>query len=305
MRFDEKIKSLVKEAELYRSQGLLNEALDTYKKMQVLIESTQNVKNKETLLKKISNKVDALYHQMEEELSDIKPPEVSKDEQDAIENLIPKDDPEAKGSPEMAAALSLAKTGQFDQAIEKFTQLLSQDSLRFDAAKNIVWCWIQQKEVEKALGRVKQWMVGNVLSLDEVNGVRAYFEALVKELGLDAQISTVNIQKKLEPESEVEDQDILDINSTRFKLLRGSRKGEEVELEISFQAGKYLKMLVPKRDRQLIESVNVGDRFNGMQFYSPMAIFSGTGYVSSKVTISAGPKKGDYSLEIKILNIQT
>lgn len=305
MKFGEKVKSLIKEAELYRTQGLLSEALDAYKNVQVLIESTQNVKNKDTLLKKIANKIDALYSQMEVELSVKPPPRVSEDAQSVIKDMIPEDDPEAKGSSSLAGALALAKFGQYDQAIEELTRLISNESLRFEAAKNIIWCWIQQGEVDKALARVKQWMVGNLLTLDEVNNVRSYFEELVRESGLDSQVSKDKIQKNLEPDSEVEDEDILDINSTRFKIPRGARQGEPVELEISFQAGKYLKILVAKKERQLIESLNVGDQLTAMTFYSPMAIFSGTGYVSSKVMINAGPKKGDYSLEIKILNIQT
>ena len=305
MNFGEKVKSLIKEAELYKSQGLLNEALDTYKNVQTLIESTKNIKNKDSLLKKIAGKIDALYAQMETEFATPEPPKVSADAQSVIKEMITEDDPEAKGSSSLAGALALAKFGQYDQAIEELTRLLSYESLRLEAAKNIVWCWLQQNEVDKALGRVKQWMSGNVLTLNEVNSVRTYFEELVQKGGLDTRISPDKIHKDLEPESQVDDEDILDINSTRFNLPRGARRGETVELEVSFQAGKYLKMLVPKRDQKLIDSLSVGDQLNGMIFYSPMAIFSGIGYVSSKVTINAGPKKGDYSLEIKILSIQT
>jgi len=305
MNFGEKVKSLIKEGELYKSQGLLNEALDTYKNVQTLIESTKNIKNKDSLLKKITDKIDALYAQMETEFATPEPPKVSKDAQSVIKEMMTEDDPEAKGSSSLAGALALAKFGQYDQATEELTRLLSYDSLRLEAAKNIVWCWVQQNEVDKALGRVKQWMSGNVLTLNEVNSVRAYFEALVRKTGLDSRISADKIQKDLEPESQVDDEEILDINATRFNLPRGSRKGETVELEVSFQAGKYLKMLVPKKDQKLIDGLSVGDQLNGMIFYSPMAIFSGIGYVSSKVTINAGPKKGDYSLEIKILSIQT
>jgi len=305
MNFGEKVKSLIKEAELYKSQGLLNEALDAYKNVQTLIESTQNIKNKDSLLKKIADKIDFLYAKMETEFATPNPPKVSEDARSVIKEMITEDDPEAKGSSSLAGAVALAKFGQYDQAIEELTRLLSYDSLRLDAAKNIVWCWLQQNEVDKALGRVKQWMSGNVLTLSEVNSVRAYFEELVQKSGLDARISRDKIQKDLEPASQVDDEEILDINSTRFNLPRGPRKGEAVELEVSFQAGKYLKMLVPKKDQKLIEGLSVGDQLNGMIFYSPMAIFSGIGYVSSKVTINAGPKKGDYSLEIKILSIQT
>lgn len=304
MNFGEKVKSLVKEAELYKSQGLLNESLDVYKRIQGLIESTRHVKNKENLLSRISAKIDALYNQMETELAAPEPPRVSEEARSVIKEMVSSEDPEAKGSASLASALALAKFGQFDQAIEELTQLLAYKDLRFDAAKHIVWCWVQQGEADKALGRIKQWRSGVVLMPEELNEVRTYFEELVQKAGPDARISRDQIQKDLEPESEVADEDVLDVESTRFKLPRGDRRGEAVELEVSFQAGKFLKMLVPKKDRKLIESLQVGDQLNAMIFYSPMAIFSGTGYVSSKVTIDAGPKKGDYSLEVKILTIE-
>jgi tetratricopeptide (TPR) repeat protein len=305
MKFDEKVKTLLKEADLYKSQGLLNEALDTYRKLQGLIEATRKVKNKERFLNKIAIKIDGLYRQMEKEFSAPPPPSVSDEARSVIKDMVSPDEPEAKGSVSMASALALAKFGQYEQAIEEFTQLLDYEELRVDAAKHIVWCWIQKGEVEKALGRVKQWKSGDLLSLEELNAVRDHFEKLVQASGLDKRVSTDRIQKDLEPESEVDDEDILDVDSTKFELPRGPRKDETVELEVSFQAGKYLKMLVPKKEQQLIDSLKVGDRLNPMTFFSPIAIFSGTGYISSKVTINAGPKKGDYSLEVKILSIQT
>ncbi len=304
MNFGEKVKCLIKEAELYKTQGLLNESLDIYKNVEVLIEATQNVKNKDRFLAKIAHKIDSLYKQIETELSAPKPPRVSEEAQSVMKEMVAPDEPEAKGSASLASALALAKFGQFDQAIEEFTQLLATESLRTDAAKNILWCWVQQDEAEKALGRLKQWMSGDVLTFDELSGVRVYLEDLIRQAGLDTRVSKDKIHKDLEPESEVDDEDILDVDSIRFEMPRGERKGETAELEVSFQAGKYLKMLVPKKDKRLIADLNIGDYLSGMTFFSPVAIFSGNGYVSSKVVINAGPKKGDYSLEIKILNIQ-
>lgn len=305
MKFDEKVKSLLMEAELYKSQGLLNEALSAYKRVEGLIEATRNVRNKKNFLDKIAVKIEALYHQMERENVDSAPPKVSKEAQNVMKEMVAPDEPEAKGSASLASAIALAKFGQYDQAIEELTQLLSDASIRLEAAKQIIWCWVKKQEVEKGLARVKQWKSGDVLSLEELTEVRDYFEELVQKAGMDTRVSTDQIQKDLEPESEVDDEEILDVGSTRFELPRGPRKGESVELEVSFQAGKYLKMLVPKKDKQIIDNLKVGDQLNSMIFYSPIAIFSGTGYVSSKVSINAGPKKGDYSLEVKILNIQT
>jgi hypothetical protein len=62
-------------------------------------------------------------------------------------------------------------------------------------------------------------------------------------------------------------------------------------------------MIIPRNEKDLIDSINPGDLLKEIVFYSPVAIFSGEGYVSSKNAIDAGPKKGDFSLEIKIIKI--
>jgi len=115
--------------------------------------------------------------------------------------------------------------------------------------------------------------------------------------------SSMLLQEDVEPDSEIDDDEILDISAARFVLPRGPKEGEKIELEISFQSGKYIRMIIPRREKNLIDSINPGDLLKEIVFYSPVAIFSGEGYVSSKNEIDAGPKKGDYSLEIKIIKI--
>ena len=56
-------------------------------------------------------------------------------------------------------------------------------------------------------------------------------------------------------------------------------------------------------DKLLIESLKVGVRLDDMDFYSPIAIFKGSGVVETNTRIETGPKRGDYSLDIKIHSI--
>lgn len=53
--------------------------------------------------------------------------------------------------------------------------------------------------------------------------------------------------------------------------------GEKVDLEVSFQSGKYIQMIMSKREKHLIKSIKPGDMLKEIIFYLPMAIFSGTG----------------------------
>jgi tetratricopeptide (TPR) repeat protein len=298
-----KIKTYFKEGELYRTQGLLDEALDKFKTLERLIKSEHHILNKNSLLAKITLRIDEINKKLKKQITPSKPPKVSDDVQGLMKEMFSFDDPETKGSSSLGGAIALAKFGQYDRAIEEFTRLLDNKTLRFEAGKNLLRCWIEQKYVDYAVSLFQKWKKTNFFSPDEMEKLRQYFQNCLSEAGITREIAGIEAQKTIEPESQIDDDDILDINSTRFVLTRGHKKGEKIELEVSFQSGKMIRMLVPKKDKEIIDAIKPGDMINDMVFYSPVAIFSGTGFVSSRKEIEAGPKRGDYSLEIKIIDI--
>jgi tetratricopeptide (TPR) repeat protein len=303
MDLKDKIKTFFKEGELYRTQGLLDEALDKFKSVEGLIKASNSLRDRDKLLLKISTRIDEINKKLKKEYTPLKPPKVSDDVQGLMKEMFSFDDPEIKGSSSLGGAIALAKFGQYDKAVEEFTRLLDNKSLRLQAAKNILHCWIEQKYVDYAVSLFQKWQKTNFFPPDELINLRQFFQNILKEAGIKREIAGIEVQKTIEPESQIDDDDILDINSIRFVLPRGVKKGEKIELEISFQSGKMIRMLIPKKDKEIIDSIKSGDMIKDMVFYSPVAIFSGTGFVSSKKEIEAGPKRGDYSLEIKIINI--
>jgi hypothetical protein len=46
--------------------------------------------------------------------------------------------------------------------------------------------------------------------------------------------------------------------------------------------------------------LKVGTKLNDIEFYSPFAMFKGAGIVTSNTKIATGPKRGDFSLDIKV-----
>jgi len=303
MELGEKIKKYFKEAELYSSHGLLVEALEKYKSVEGLVKSTSSIRNRQGILKQIASKIDATSKKIQK-LDGVKPTTaVEDDAQSLMKEMFSFDDPEAKGSSALGGAIALAKFGQYDKAIEELSRLLEYDSLRLEAAKNILWCWVQQNYTEYAVSLYQKWLKNKIFLPEEAGKIHDYFNELMDKAGVDHEIEEIESQRTIEPDSEVDDDDILDISAAKFVLPRGPREGEKVELEISFQSGKYIRMIISRNEKDLISSINPGDLLKEMVFYSPVAIFSGEGYVSSKSEIDAGPKKGDYSLEIKIIKI--
>ncbi|RJP86090.1 MAG: hypothetical protein C4518_14705 [Desulfobacteraceae bacterium] len=305
MNLGEKIKAYYQEAELYETHGLLVESLEKFRAIEGLIKANQNIRNRNTLLAKISARIETLKKTIQRLDGTKKAPQASPDAQSLMKEMYSFNDPEAKGSSSLGGAIALAKFGQYDKAIEEFNRLLDQDALRLDAAKNILWCWLEQNYGDYAVSLYQKWRKTKLFPPEEIASIQNYFSALVKQKGLNLEIEIDGLesQQTVEPDSEIDEDELLDINSVRFALPRGAREGEKVELEVSFQSGQYIQMIMPRKQKELIESIKPGDLFKDMTFYSSVAIFSGEGYVSARNEINAGPKKGDSSLEIKIIKI--
>lgn len=305
MDLGEKIKKYYQEAELYCEHGLLSEALDKFKAVEALIKSTSNIRNRQGLLKKIGARIDETAKKLQK-LDGVKQPlAVDEEAQSLMKEMYSFDDPEAKGSSALGGAIALAKFGQYDKAIEELNRLLEYDKLRLEAAKNILWCWMQQNYSDYAISLYQKWLKNNLFPPKESDEIHQYFVKLMDDAGIDHEFDKLESQRTIEPDSEINDEEILDISSIKFVLPKGPREGEKIELEISFQSGKYIRMILPKQEKDIINGIHPGDLLKDIIFYSPVAIFSGEGYVSSRNEITAGPKKGDFSIEIKIIKIMS
>lgn len=305
MNLGEKIKAYYQEAELYETHGLVVESLEKFRAVEGLIKASPNIRNKAGLLEKLAVRIESLKKTIQRLDGPAKAPQAPPDAQSLMKEMYSFDDPAAKGSASLGGAIALAKFGQYDKAIEEFNRLLDQDALRLDAAKNILWCWIEQNYADYAVSLYQKWQKAKLFPPSEMTSIQKYFSELIKQknLNLEIEIEGIESQQTVEPDSEIDADELLDINSVRLVLPRGKREGEKIELEISFQSGQYIRMIIPRKEKELIESIKPGDLFKDMVFYSSVAIFSGEGYVSSRTEINAGPKKGDFSLEIKIIKV--
>ncbi|MCG6908264.1 MAG: hypothetical protein LJE63_16800 [Desulfobacteraceae bacterium] len=296
------IKLLLREAEIYRSQGLLVEAKGKYNLAIDLIGKIDQAKSKEELVQAISRKIKSLtisYHQIERAQEAPKmPPKV----QDLVKNLFSFSHDKDEDKAALEGAITLAKFGQYDRALEEFNELTKRDSLRVVACKNILRCCFSVYSPEEAVQRYKKWLKDDLYSTEQLQKIRLFLEDLLDKKGLDIQLPAVpDADEGLVDENRVEE-DLIDISSIGITFDSGPQKGQMVEMEVSFQSGNMISLIVSSRDRELIENLKVGFRLNNVQFFSPIAIFRGSGIVLAKTKINSGPKRGDYSLDIKIVN---
>jgi tetratricopeptide (TPR) repeat protein len=299
------IKLLLEEAELYRTQGLLVEAKDKYLQVVDTINKLKGINNKEDLVAKVIQRVS----EMESSFLKIEKarthPNMSSRDQDLIKKLFSFSQDQDEDAMALEGAITLAKFGQFDRAIMEFNELIKKDSLRVVASKNILRCHIAKSSVEDAITQYKQWLESELYAFDDLQKIHVFLENHINKKGLAItlpQLQAPQDQSVSAEEKNDSDEDFLDISSIGITFDSGPHKGETVELEVSFQTGNLISILVSSKDKDLIDNLMVGFRLNSVQFYSPVAIFQGAGIVNAKTKINSGPKRGDYSLDIKIVS---
>lgn len=296
------IKSLLNEAELYRSQGLFNEALAKYQAASAMVLNLDRLKNKDSLLKAISGKILAIEKKTEKVETGPTSPELSTKGQDLIKNLF--------GQTELEKAVALAKFGQFERAVKELESLLKDERFRVEAGKNIIRCRLATGTLDDAIDQYNQWFSKDIFSADQIEGIRAYLQPIIDRKGYDKPLpipvgeldakSADTDKGGIEFSMPEPDEEILDITSIGITFTGGPHKGKMVEFDVNFQSGDMLSLIIAKNDSGLIADLNDGDQLEDVQFYSPIAMFKGNAVVATKTPITSGPKRGDFCLDLKI-----
>ena len=309
MDIKQRLKAMLQEAEIYRSQGLISEAHGKYQDAVKLVNSIENLKNKNSLLNAISIKIDAIDNTKEKVEKGPTSPELSKKAQDLIKNLFSFSDNTDDATAGLEGAVALAKFGQFDRAINELTALLKEESIRVEAAKNILRCHFATNATKESVNLYHQWLSEDIFQAKQLEQVRVYLSEILQKKGIDdplpspltddEAIASADAVVSVEAAEENEEE-FLDITSIGITFSRGPRKGKMVEFDVNFQSGNMLSLIISKQDEELIEGLKAGMELADIQFYSPIAIFNGAGIVASKTQIKSGPKQGDHCLDIRI-----
>lgn len=313
MDIKERIKKVLQEAEIYRSQGLIAEAQTKYQNAIGLISSIEKLKNKDSLLSTIQEKIKALNTTRQKVDKKSATPELSKKAQDLIKNLFAFSENKEEAAATLEGAVALAKFGQFDRALSELNVLLKKDTVRVDAAKNILRCHLASSSGTEAVNQYNQWFAGDLFQPAQLEAVRVYLLEILTKKGIDVSLpSPMDVPKEEELSLEMEapkevqpevEEEFLDITSIGITFDSGPRKGKMIEFDVNFQSGNMLSLIIPKKDQDILDGISEGMKLSDIQFFSPIAIFNGIGLIASKTQIKVGPKQGDYCLDIRISSL--
>ena len=293
------IKTLFKEAELYRSQGLLAEAKEKYAHVAELVKENERLANRDYLLRELAKKISAVDQQFERVKTASRAPQLSSRVQDLIKRLFSFSHDDSPEAAELEGAVALAKFGQFERAIVEFNRLIKNDALRIVSAKNILRCHAALSDFDNALTQYEQWRSSVDFSSEELEKIRVFFQDILDKKGVEKKLPSI-IEPAETKQEEESLEELLDIVSIGITLERGPKKGKFVELDVNFQKGNTISLMIASEDKDLIENLQVGFKLNNVEFSSPFAVFTGAGVVSARTMIDSGPKQGDYMLDIRI-----
>lgn len=303
----EKIKSLLKEASLYNSQGLFVEAKEKYLQTLDAIQKSKQYRGDAKLLDALHEKIRVLEGRLGESIHDTSTPELTPEVKNLILELFSFS--KNKGMAAIEGAVALAKFGQYEKAMVEFKRLMKEGIMPLVAAKNILRCHQNLSSVHGAITEFEQWISGGILKTGHLRKLRAFLADLLEKEGIQADLPQIPPDPPEEvyeptapkaPSEPADEEDIIDINLLSMKLQEGRRKGEVVEFDVTFQAGNTVSFTVPSDDEDLLEALKPGKHLPKMQCYSMLAVFNGSGVVSGKTKITSGPRRGDYTLDITI-----
>jgi tetratricopeptide (TPR) repeat protein len=292
------VKSLIKEAEIYRKQGLLKQAASKYRELQEFARKNQRLSQDPKFVAALEEKIRKVEGELREVEAAPDRPELSGKMQDLIARLFA-----FSGSKDMAAveaAVALAKFGQYERAVAEFQRLIREGVLPRVAATNLLSCHLTLGSPEAGIAQFAQWVSGKELPSADLEYLRGYLKSALDRKGIQTDLPRLEEAPAAEgPEEEKEDEGIA-ISSVRLTLPAGPRKGEVVEYDVTFQSGNSVSILIPSAQREVADAFKAGSRVEDVQCYSAMGVFNGRGTVTAKSTISSGPKRGDFTLDLTI-----
>jgi len=298
MGIKESIKKLLQEADLYKKHGLLDEARSKYSEAAKLIREHDRIQNKEKILKGIANKIRLLDSEGKRFEKGPQSPALSAKAQDLIQKLFSFSKTDSQEEALLEGAIALAKFGQFERALGEFKKLIDKDSHRVVAAKNVLRCHIQLDSEDTAADQYEEWARNEHFPPAQLEKIRLFLVEILKSKGIQRDLTPIPMEE--DTVQEFEEEEFIDISSIGIYFNAGPAKGKVVEFDVNFQSGNMLSLIISKNDTKTIELIKEGDNLKDLQFFSPIAMFNGSGVVSAKSEIKSGPKQGDFCLDIKI-----
>jgi tetratricopeptide (TPR) repeat protein len=297
MSDQEYIKQTLKEADVYRTQGLLADAKKKYLEVLKVVGNNEKLMKHQKLIDAINSKIRAVDKAFAEFKEAPPTPELSPDLLRLIKKLFTFS--QTKEAAAIEGAVALAKFGQYEQALIEFQKLLEEGILPVVTAKNIIRCYIALKAPNGAIAQFEKWRARNLVSDQDLKYVRSFLISSLEKEGIKANIPEV--EKTRRPVKPAKKEEVfLEISAITVGFDGGSLKGQNVDFDVHFQSANTVSVVISAGQKNLADAFQPGTRLSSIQCYSPITVFRTSGTVTGKDRIKQGPRQGDFTVDITI-----
>jgi tetratricopeptide (TPR) repeat protein len=294
------IRRRLREIEVHRSHGLFAEAREICRKLADTIRKSTGLKNKKRLMDMVSQKIRDLEHDIrafERAGAALQMPQT---EEDITKTLFRLSTENKDDSAIVAGAEALLVFGQFEMALAEFNKLVGEDAPKVSVAKNILRCHIGLSAQNDAVSQYLQWFSSGRFSPEELGKIHYFLKEALGKKKMELRLPEPDSLTYAE-EGDAEEEAFIDVLSILIPRDDTSQEGDGINLDVNFQRGNMTSVIVPQKDRAILESMTVGSMLNDVMVFSPAVIFKESCMVSETKQIKSGPKKGDYTLVIKMI----
>jgi len=294
----DRIKSLVKEADFYRSQGLLEQAKYKYSEAIKIVKKNEALQKKESLIDSLNKRIRAVEATLDEIDKATDTPELNEEVQNLISNLFSFS--KNKDVAAIEGAVALAKFGQYEKAFTEFQRLIDERILPLRAAENMLRCQLFFISPERAIDQYMQWISSPIFTKRETKSLREFMIKMFKKEDIELDLPEVTATLPEEPKKDIVTEPVLEISSVGVRIKDKFKREIDVELDITFQTGNILSFIVKADKKDLLDFLSTGSKLPAVQCFSSLSIFTAKGVISDKKIIPSGPRKGDYAFDLTI-----
>ncbi|MBW1801183.1 MAG: hypothetical protein JRJ85_10705 [Deltaproteobacteria bacterium] len=292
----DRIKKVLKEAEIYRTQGLLIQSREKYRNVIDQIKKSPALSKDKALIKFVGGKIREVQSDIDAIENAQDTPELSEKVQNLISSLFSF----SKGK-EMAAiegAVALAKFGQYEKALAKFQKLLNEGILPLMVAKNMLKCHLSLASTDAAISQFERWVSHNAFSKRELNYLRHFLERILINEGIKYDLPEGYDPSHKKSKKEERAEDIFEISSVRVVFNGGPFSGQIRDFDVTFQMANVLSFNIKAGEKDMWGFLKPGIRFSKIQCYSPVSLFNAQGRISENRMVMSGPRRGDYLIDL-------
>ncbi len=195
------IKSLLKEVDIYKTQGLLAEAKDKYQKTLGFVQNNLKPQEGKKIIGAISDKINTLEKEIAIVEKKVMSPKMTKESQDLITKMFTAVEGEDKYAAELEGAKALIKFGQFSRAIIELQKLIEIEPIRLDAARQIMNCYLLESKYDDVAKQYEQWLSNDLLTKKQLDTLRKFVQGAFKNKGIDKTLpEKTEVDEVVEPD---------------------------------------------------------------------------------------------------------